>query len=265
MPTAQEYMLPVWQGKFHAKVHVAGRGPALVYLHGVWGLCWDSFLDRLAEHYTVYAVQHPGTNTDEPNAIHELTGIHDLVIFYNEVLDGLKLESAAVVGHSFGGMIACEWAATNPERISRLVLVAPLGLWRDDLPVTNWVMVSPKTLPQVLFNDPSGETAQRMFGIPADPMEAAHARGRLLWSQACVDKFVWPIPDKGLKNRIHRATAPTLLIWGENDRLVPPVYAQEFANRLSNATVAMVEKGSHHVHAEQPDVVVRQIENFLQS
>lgn len=263
MPTVQ--LLPVWQGKFHAKVHIAGSGPAVVFLHGIWGLTWNSFLDRLAERYTVYAIEHPGTNTDEPNAVHDLAGIHDLVLFYNEVLDGLKLPAPIVIGHSFGGMVAAELAATNPERVGRLVLIAPLGLWREDMPVTNWATVNPKKLSEVLFKDPKGVAAQRMFTPPSDPMEAAQARGRFLWSQACADKFVWPIPDKGLKNRIHRVKAQTLLLWGEDDRLVPTVYAQEFAKRISGAQVAMVKEAGHHVQEEQPEDAAERIFSFLKS
>ena len=59
------------------------------------------------------------------------------------------------------------------------------------------------------------------------------ARVRLMWALGATGKFLWPIPDKGLKKRIHRVTAPTLLVWGKEDRLVPPVYADEFTRRLA--------------------------------
>ena len=77
-------------------------------------------------------------------------------------------------------------------------------------------------------------------------------------------KFIWPIPDKGLKKRIHRVTAPTLLVWGEDDRLVPPVYAEEFAApaRRRPACAPSVTAG-HAPHLEQPETVARVVREFL--
>jgi pimeloyl-ACP methyl ester carboxylesterase len=64
------------------------------------------------------------------------------------------------------------------------------------------------------------------------------------WSLACTGKFVWPIPDKGLKKRLHRIAAPTLVVWGEHDSLVPTVYAQEFASRIPDARVELVSEAA---------------------
>src|SRR6185369_14746425 len=72
-------------------------------------------------------------------------------------------------------------------------------------------------------------------------------------------KFIWPLPDKGLKKRIHRVKAPTLVVWGKEDRLVPPVYADEFARRIAGARVQTVEGAAHAPHLEQPERVARMI------
>jgi pimeloyl-ACP methyl ester carboxylesterase len=76
-------------------------------------------------------------------------------------------------------------------------------------------------------------------------------------------KFIWPIPDKGLKKRIHRVAAPTLVVWGKEDRLVPPVYAEEFAGRIRGARVQMVDAAGHAPHLEQPEKVARMITDFV--
>jgi pimeloyl-ACP methyl ester carboxylesterase len=77
-------------------------------------------------------------------------------------------------------------------------------------------------------------------------------------------KFIWPLPDKGLKKRIHRITAPTLVVWGAEDRLVPPVYADEFLKRLPpGARLETVERGGHAPQAEQPEAVARVVREFL--
>ena len=73
----------------------------------------------------------------------------------------------------------------------------------------------------------------------AQDQAATAARVRLMWAMGTTGKFIWPIPDKGLKKRIHRVKAPSLLIWGREDRLVPAVYADEFTRRLAGARVHM--------------------------
>jgi pimeloyl-ACP methyl ester carboxylesterase len=78
-------------------------------------------------------------------------------------------------------------------------------------------------------------------------------------------KFIWPIPDKGLKKRIHRITAPTLLVWGEHDRLVPRAYAKEFAGRLTNTRLEVVPGGGHAPHLEQPGAAARAVQAFLKA
>jgi pimeloyl-ACP methyl ester carboxylesterase len=263
--TMTERSLRVWHDKVEAKIKVAGSGPPLVFLHGAGGLIWDPFLDGLAERFTVYAPEHPGTSAGNPDAVNPLDDLWDLVLFYYEVFDQLGLRSPAVVGHSFGGMMAAELAATCPERVSQLVLISPIGLWRDDAPVENWMIITPATdLPNYLFSDPQGPAAAQMFAIPEDPEVRVSAQLQLIWSMACTGKFVWPIPDKGLKKRIHRITAPTLIIWGKQDRLVPAVYAQEFADRLPGSRVEVVDAAGHVVQLEQREQVARLISDFLQ-
>ena len=75
MVTAQVRTFPVWQQKLNAKVHVAGSGPPLVFLHGPFGLRWSAFLDRLAETYTVYAPEHPGTSEGDPDGIQSIDSL----------------------------------------------------------------------------------------------------------------------------------------------------------------------------------------------
>jgi len=131
-----------------------------------------------------------------------------------EEIRRLGLGAPALVGHSFGGMVACEIAAAMPERVKRLVLIDPLGLWRDDLPVTNWMILPDDQRRQALFADPAGGAAERFLELPAEPGARAEAQAGFIWSQACTGKFVWPIPDKGLKKRMHRIAAPSLIVWG---------------------------------------------------
>jgi pimeloyl-ACP methyl ester carboxylesterase len=234
-----------------------------VFFHGAFGLQWDPFLDRLAASHTVYAPEHPGTTPGDPDGVKPLDNLWDLVLYYYELFDRLELAAPAVVGHSFGGMMAAEVAATNPERVGRLVLLSPVGLWRDDSPVKNWMSMLPADLAPLVFAEPEGPLAKQMFAVPADPEAAVDAQIQMIWSLACTGKFVWPIPDKGLAKRLHRITAPTLIVWGRQDGLVPPVYAQEFADRIPNARVEIVDQAAHLPHLEQLDTVSRLAAEFL--
>src|SRR5262249_10256165 len=114
-----------------------------------------------------------------------------------------------------------------------------------------------------VFRDADGEAARRMFAIPEDPEARVMARVGLQWAMGATGKFLWPIPDKGLKKRIHRVQAPTLLVWGAEDRSVPLVYADEFAGRIGRARVETVQQAGHAPHLEQPDVVARLVRDFL--
>ena len=252
-----ERTLAVWDGKIRIRVQSKGSGPALVFFHGPWGLTWDPFLDELAQSFTVHAPEHPGTTPDTPDDVYQLDNLWDLVLCYDELLDGLGVDSAVLVGHSFGGMVACELAAAYPTRARRLALIAPLGFWRDADRVVNWMMLDPARLPEYVFRDPRGEAAQRLFAS-TEP----EARVRLTWAMGATGKFIWPLPDKGLKKRIHRVKAPTLLLWGKEDRLVPPVYADEFTRRIPDARVQTVDGAGHVPHLERPDIVARMIREF---
>jgi pimeloyl-ACP methyl ester carboxylesterase len=255
----------LWQDKVETDVHVRGEGPALVFLHGPWGLTTDGdLLDRLAETYTVYAPTHPGTGGGDPDAIHELADFFDLVLYYGELCERLGLSQSVLVGHSFGGMVACEIAAAMPSLVSKLVLIGPLGLWRDDLPVRNWMIESQQALRASLFADPTGAAAQRFFRT-ADADASVEERAGFIWAQACTGKFVWPIPDKGLKKHIHRIAAPTLIVWGQQDGLISPRYAQEFAERIAGSRIALVAGAGHLPHLEEPDRVAGLVREFAGS
>ena len=87
------------------------------------------------------------------------------------------------------------------------------------------------------------------------------------WAIACTSKFTWPIPDKGLKNRIYRVSAPALIVWGKQDALVPPEYAKEFSDRMVNTTVRteMLDGAGHIPQLEKREKVTALVKEFLRS
>ena len=262
---AQARTLPVWQNRVNMRVVSKGNGPALIFFHGPWGLHWNPFLDALAQHFTVHAPEHPGTTPGAPDDIHHLDNLWDLVLCYDELLEQMGVDNAAFVGHSFGAMVACEVAAAYPRRAGRLALIDAIGLWRDDAPVINWMMLNQQEMQSYIFHDPEGAGARLLFSKTEDETERVNAQVGLTWAMGSTGKFIWPIPDKGLKKRIHRVKAPTLLIWGAEDRIAPPVYAEEFARQIAGAKVETVKGAGHAPHLEQPSAVAESVRAFLRS
>ena len=254
----------LWQDKIDTEVEVSGNGPPLVYLHGPWGLAPDrGFVARLAAHRTVFAPKFPGTSRGEANAVHALDSWHDVVVYCGELFDKLQLASPAVVGHSFGALVAAECAAVAPRAVGRLVLIDPIGLWRDDHPVRNWMILSDSERAAALFAEPGGDAAQRFFAVPAEAQARIDTLSQFIWAQACTSKFVWPLAERGLSRRIHRIAAPTLVVWGDADRIAAPVYAQEFARRIAGAQIALIAGAGHLPHLERGDQVVETVAKFL--
>ena len=261
--TARHESLSLWRSKINPRVLVGGEGPPLVFLHGAGGLLWDDFLDELARSFTVYAPEFPGTSPGDFDAIKHLDDWHDLVVYHAELLEALGLGDAPLVGHSFGGMIAAEIAAARSKSLGKLALLAPLGLWRDDTPIPPWLSLNGEEMAQVFFHDQ--EIARRFMMTP----ELAAARPDLVlsstWSLACVSKFTWPIPDRGLRDRLHRISAPTLLLWGDKDTMVSPVYAQDFAAGLADSRLTLIADAGHAVIHERPLETARAIVDFLEA
>jgi pimeloyl-ACP methyl ester carboxylesterase len=160
-------------------------------------------------------------------------------------------------------MLAAELAAAYPGQFSRLALIAPLGLWRDDTPVSNWMTVPSGQLSAMFFARPDSYAARAMFATPADREAAISAGVGLVWALGCTGKFIWPLPEKGLVKRLHRVSAPTLIVWGELDRLVPSSYAGEFADRIPGSRVVMIPEAGHTPQLERLDATYAAVASFL--
>ena len=258
----EETTVSVRNGMFNIKLRTEGSGDPLLFLHSAGGLRgWDPFLAELAKSFTVYAPSHPGFESS--SGLDELDDIIDLVVYYNDFLDAIGLESTYVVGHSLGGMFAAELAALSPQRVRKLVLVNAVGLWIDEHPVADFFAMTPAELAVALWHNPESDAAKAMFAIPEDEQEQLEAF--LLRSQhlATAGKFLWPIPDKGLKKRMHRIAAPTHIIWGQSDGLTPVIYAQEFQKRIPDSQVSILQGCAHLPMYEDPEGFVQIVSGFL--
>lgn len=234
----------------------AGDGPPLIWLHSLYGAEADArVIDALAREYSVYAPLTPGfADLAELDAIHD---IHDLALHYDDILQALHIPSAVIAGHSLGAMIAAELAAHVPSRVSRLVLASPLGLWNDAYPVADIFGVPAAEMPTLLYADAS-KVPVTSGGTPDVERIVALARG-----MATVARFLWPIPDRGLARRLHRISAPTLVIHGGMDRFVPAEYADEFVAALPEASSELIAGVGHMVFVEAFEASLASIGRFL--
>jgi pimeloyl-ACP methyl ester carboxylesterase len=265
--TPRARLLALGAGKPTIEVLEAGEGPPLLFLHGAGGVpAWEGVLPLLSRHYHVYAPLLPGFG--QSTGLDHLDDQWDLFLHGFDVLEALGLERPYVLGESLGGWLAAEMAALRPKEIGRLALAAPLGLWRDEAPVVDLFGHMTHELVPYLFHDPETPAAQRMLALTSlfsekddrteEQVELLIGLVRGLRTAA---KFLFPIPERGLEKRLPRITAPTLVVWGDGDRFVAPLYARLFADRIPGARLAMIERAGHLIGLERPepyaDAVVR--------
>ena len=245
----RERSVSVRNGSFQVAVLEGGSGEPLVYLHGIEGLSgWDSNLDRLAQDHHVYAPYQPGVGNS--SGLEALDDLWDLVLFYEELLDSLGLEQVALVGHSYGGMVAAELAAHCAHRVKSLVLISALGLWLDEQPVRDFFIFTPEERAQHYWFDSTSEAAKAELAAPEDPMEKVEANIERTKTMIAVAKFTWPIPERGFKKRAHRIKSPTLIMWGSGDGVSPPIYGQEFQKLIPGSQLQVLEGCGHNPHLE---------------
>jgi len=240
-----------------------GNGTPLVYLHGSGGILEaDGLLAGLAEEHEVYAPELPGFGESTGEEL--LEDMLDFTLHGWDVVNALGLDRPALVGHSMGGMIGAEMACVSPERVEHLGLIAPAGLWLDEHPVADIFAVLPQSLPALLFHDPARGVAALTGGVDFSDDDALVGffveNARRLGTAG---KLLFPIPNRRLSKRLYRLTARTTLVWGESDRLMPPVYATRWKELIPDAEVVMVPDAGHMVTLEQPSAVIDALEKLL--
>lgn len=244
-------------------VHVRGAGPPLLHLHGAGGLLpTEPVLDRLAERFTVYAPEWPGFGTEPTET--QIEDMLDFALHGWDIATALELERPHLMGHSMGGMIAAEMAALNPAGVDHLVLLCAAGLWLDDHPIPDIFAMLPFQLAEVMFHDPvAGEkllSAGRDFSDDAALTAFLISNSRRLGTAG---KILFPIPNRRLSKRLYRITTPTLCVWGESDRLMPPVYGEAFVEGIEGAQLELVPEAGHMLPYEQPERTAELVNAFL--
>ncbi len=254
--------ISVANGGFHVRVWREGEGEPLLFLHGFDGHPGDAaFLQRLAQTRRVYVPEHPGFG--DSTGIDQIDDVLDMSLYYRQLIETLGLQQVDIIGHSLGGMFAAEFAAICQQHVRRLVLVSPFGLWLDETQVPDLFAMSAGQLQRATWHDPESPPAQQALSQSANGRTGIAAVVGRAGNLSAAGKFLWPIPDRGLRKRLPLITAPTLVISGDSDRLIDPAYGAAFAAAIPNAKQLTIANAGHLPMLEQPDAFADAVEPFL--
>jgi pimeloyl-ACP methyl ester carboxylesterase len=234
-----------------------GAGDPLIYLHGASGAGWLPFLQTLSKHFDVIAPEHPGFGeSDTPDW---LDNIHDLAYFYLDLFDALKLSPAHLVGNSLGGWIAAEIAVRSTQHLASLTLCAAAGVHVPGVKQMDTFLCTDEQRLRDFFYDPKKAEPMIARVLNADLEDVA------LKNRTTTAKLVWQPRDHDphLHKWLHRIDVPTLLIWGDTDRLFPQECALAYEKAIPGAKLVIIPKCGHVPQIEQPDAFVAALESFI--
>ena len=228
----------------------AGSGPKLGFLAGFGGLPhWVPFLDELARDRTVIVPSLPGFPGGERGHL-ALDSHLDWLVATQQLLEGAGIAGADLAGSSVGGSLAAEMAALWPGMVRRLALIAPFGLFDENDPATDpWAQRAPDVA-GLFCSDPKNwemlKAEPEGHNDPEWPIEQVRA------SEAAARIF-WPLGNTKLEKRLPLITAPTLLVWGGEDRIMPRGYADKFAAGINAKTeIAIIPGAGHLAELDKP-------------
>lgn len=252
-----------------------GSGPPVLYLHGVYDVHTFQgkpfpFHEQLAKQCRLLMPAHPGCG--DSTGVADITNIEDLAFHYLDMLDALQIKAATIVGFCMGGWIAAEMAVRNPERVGKLVMIGAGGLQVKGALNADLFMYSQNRdggvmleLRELLFADPKGKLANT---IVPDGRVSVGDEVRRYKSLTIAGRVGWEPPyflDMKLQRRLHRVSAPTLLLWGAQDRFIPLANGKAYAAGIPQAKLHTIKGAGHSAHIEQPDECLKLIAPFLET
>ena len=246
---------------FSTRVWRKGSGPRLGFLAGFGGLPrFVPFLDALAQHRTVIVPSLPGFPGGDRG--HSVLDTHlDWVLAVRDIITKSDLVGADLAGSSVGGSLAAEVAAIWPEAVRKLALIAPFGLFDErDPPTDPWAQRG-DAVPGLMCADPAIWTALKTAPEGANSVEWPIEQVRA--SEAAARIF-WPLGNTKLEKRLPLITAPTLLVWGDEDRIMPRSYADRIAKAIKGpAEIKVIANAGHLAELDQPAAVAEAIVGWM--
>ena len=248
----------------HAAVEVSltekGEGHPFLLLHGGGGpLTVAGFADMLAGQRPARVITptHPGFGgTPRPDS---LAGVHDLAAVYIALLAELGLRDVTVIGNSIGGWIAAEMALLETNRISSFVLVDGVGIEVPGHPIADFFSLTPRQLAELSYHDPD------RFGI--DPSKLSpEALQVMAGNRATIAVYAGTsMHDAGLAERLAGVTTPTLVVWGDSDRIADVDYGRAFADAIPGARFQLLRETGHLPQIETPGQLLDAVWAFAES
>jgi len=235
------------------------RDPVL-YLHDSGDLGqWAPWLSGLAGRYAVWRPDHPGFNASADGA--GVDSVHELAFFYLDLMDELGLGRVILAGAGLGGWLAADLATIEPQRVSKLILAGARGI-RTDEHIPDIFLLSPAELAVLTYHTDEARSAAREQAeqLADDPGRFE----RYLRNRSATAHLGWNpyLHDPKLPRRLHRVTAPALILWGAQDRLLPVRHARRWAELLPRTQVAVIRDAGHLPLAEQPGASLQAILAF---
>jgi pimeloyl-ACP methyl ester carboxylesterase len=242
------------------KIHVsrAGRGRPLLVLHHETGtLDRLPFYDALAAQYDVLVPHHPGySRSPRPDW---MRSVRDIAVIYRGLLSELKVARPALVGLGFGGWIAAEMASMAPTDLSHLVLVGAMGIKPPQGDILDLAITGYMDYTRAGFHDQA--VFDRVYGAepPIDQLE--------MWD-ICREmsfRIAWKpyMYSQTLPHLLGSVRVPALVVWGDDDKVVPQSAAAAYAKALPNAKLETVKACGHCVDMEQPEALAKLVTNFI--
>jgi pimeloyl-ACP methyl ester carboxylesterase len=234
-----------------------GAGSPLFILNGASGAVWLPFMQTLAQHFDVIAPEHPGFG--ESVAPDWLDNIHDLAYFYLDVLEQLELDDVHLVGLSLGGWIAAELAVRSTQRLASVTLAGAAGLYVEGVEQIDPFLRTEEQRLRDFYYDQS-----KADGIIARVLRP-EMEDVVLQNRATLAKLSWQprSHDPHLRKWLHRIDVPTLLIWGDHDRMFPKQHALAYHELIPGSKLVVVPECGHVPQLEKPDVFAGEIMTFL--
>ena len=242
------------------RVWSKGTGPKIGWLAGFGGLPrWIPFLDELAKTRTVVAPSLPGF----PGATgHTLLDTHlDWLVAVRQVLVKSGLEGADVAGSSVGGSFVAEMAALWPHKVRRIAMIAPFGLFDEKDPAADVWAQRADDQPGLLCANP--QIWKDLKAVPPGANSVEWPIEQVRASEAAARVF-WPLGNTKLEKRLPLILAPTLLLWGEKDQVMPRSYADTMARAITGETTIKTIPGAGHLaELDEPAATAKAILDFM--
>jgi pimeloyl-ACP methyl ester carboxylesterase len=238
-------------------VYAIGQGEPLVYFHGGGTFHGFEWSRALANDFRVYHPIHPnfGESGDAP-----FDQMADYVAHYEMLFPALGLDTFNLAGASMGGHMAARYAAANPGDIDKLVLNAAAGLKADNVQITDFSKIPPQQMSAQFVHDPNWILPY----WPSDPTPEWQALRDREQRAAFASREDLDATDRAIRQGLKGFDRPTLLLWGEKDRIVPLGFQAEWHKVLPHAELAVIPDGGHLLLDEFP-AAVEAVRRFLKA